>query len=48
MENFAKENNLEIEIKNKLKTLIDNHMVRLLTRIDEKNQPNSDLLINSI
>ena len=40
-ENFAKENNLEIEVKNKLKTLIHNHMVRLLTRIDEENQASS-------
>ena len=40
-ENFAKENNLEIETKNKLQSLIRNHMIRLLSRIDEENQISS-------
>ena len=39
-QNFAKENNLEEEVKNKLKSLIESHMERLLTRIEEENGPN--------
>ena len=39
---FSKENNLEEETRNKLQNLIHNHMVRLLTRIDEENQSVSE------
>ena len=39
---FAMEHNLEEETKNKLQNLIHNHMVRLLTRIDEENQSLSE------
>ena len=39
---FALEHNLEEETKNKLQNLIHNHMVRLLTRIDEENQSLSE------
>ena len=39
---FAKEHNLEVETKNKLKSLIHSHMLRLLTRIDEENQSISE------
>jgi uncharacterized protein YajQ (UPF0234 family) len=35
---FANEHNLESETQEKLKNLIHNHMLRLLTRIDEENQ----------
>ena len=35
---FAKKHNLEPETKNKLQSLIQNHMVRLLTKIEEENQ----------
>ena len=41
-EAFAKEHHLEEETKNKLQNLIHNHMVRLLTRIDEENISSSD------
>ena len=41
-EKFAKEHNLEEETKNKLESLIHNHMLRLLTRIEEENQSISD------
>ena len=41
-EKFAKEHNLEEETKNKLQTLIQSHMLRLLTRIEEENQSISD------
>ena len=41
-EKFAKEHNLEEETKNKLQTLIHNHMLRLLTRIEEENQSISE------
>ena len=39
---FAEEHNLEPETKEKLQNLIHNHMVRLLTRIDEENQSLSE------
>ena len=35
-EKFANEQNLDVETKNKLQSLIHNHMLRLLTRIDEE------------
>ena len=35
---FAKKHNLEPETKNKLQSLIQSHMVRLLTKIEEENQ----------
>ena len=41
-EKFAKEHNLEEETKNKLQNLIHNHMLRLLTRIEEENQSISE------
>ena len=41
-EKFALEHNLEEETKNKLQNLIHNHMVRLLTRIEEENQSLSE------
>ena len=41
-EKFAMEHNLEEETKNKLQNLIHNHMVRLLTRIEEENQSISE------
>ena len=41
-EKFAKEHNLDIETKNKLQSLIHSHMQRLLTRIEEENQSNSE------
>ena len=41
-EKFAKEHNLEVETKNKLQSLINSHMLRLLTRIDEENQSISE------
>ena len=41
-EKFAKEHNLEPEIQNKLQNLIHNHMVKLLTRIEEENQSVSE------
>ena len=41
-EKFAKEHNLEEETKNKLQNLIQNHMQRLLTRIEEENQSISE------
>ena len=41
-EKFAKEHNLEEETKIKLENLIHNHMVRLLTRIEEENQSISE------
>ena len=41
-EKFSKEYNLEEETKNKLQNLIHNHMIRLLTKIDEENQSNSE------
>ena len=39
---FANEHNLESETQEKLKNLIHNHMLRLLTRIDEENQSLSE------
>ena len=41
-EKFAKEHNLEPETKEKLQNLIRNHMLRLLTKIDEENQSLSE------
>jgi hypothetical protein len=41
-EKFAQEHNLEEETKNKLQNLIHNHMLRLLTRIEEENQSISE------
>ena len=41
-EKFAKEQNLDIETKNKLQSLIHTHMQKLLTRIEEENQSNSE------
>ena len=41
-EKFAKEQNLDIETKNKLQSLIQTHMQKLLTRIEEENQSNSE------
>ena len=41
-EKFAKEHNLEEETKIKLQNLIHNHMLRLLTRIEEENQSISE------
>jgi len=41
-EKFAKEQNLEPETKNKLQSLIQSHMLRLLTRIEEENQSISE------
>ena len=41
-EKFAKEQNLEPESKNKLQSLIQSHMLRLLTRIEEENQSISE------
>ena len=35
---FAKKHNLEPETKNKLQSLIQSHMMRLLTKIEEENQ----------
>jgi len=37
-ENFSKENSLDNDTKNKLKVLIQNHMSKLLMRIEEENQ----------
>lgn len=39
---FAEEHHLEEETKNKLQNLIHNHMLRLLTRIEEENQSISE------
>ena len=39
---FAKEQNLDVETKNKLQSLIQTHMQKLLTRIEEENQSNSE------
>lgn len=39
---FAEEHYLEPETKEKLQNLIHNHMLRLLTRIDEENQSSSE------
>lgn len=36
-EKFARENNLDLDIQNKLQNLIHHHMFKLLTRIDEEN-----------
>ena len=41
-EKFAKENNLDLDIQNKLQNLIHHHMFKLLTRIDEENQSYSE------
>ena len=41
-EKFAKENNLDLDIQNKLQNLIHHHMLKLLTRIDEENQSCSE------
>ena len=41
-EKFSKEHNLPPETKNKLQNLIHNHMLKLLTRIDEENQSVSE------
>ena len=41
-EKFAKEHNLDVETKNKLQSLIHSHMQKLLTRIEEENQSNSE------
>ena len=41
-EKFAKEQNLDTETKNKLQSLIHTHMQKLLTRIEEENQSNSE------
>ncbi len=41
-EKFAKEHNLEEETKIKLQNLIQSHMQKLLTRIDEENQSVSE------
>ena len=41
-EKFAKEQNLDIETKNKLQSLIHTHMQKLLTRIEEENLSNSE------
>ena len=41
-EKFAKEQNLDTETKNKLQILIHTHMQKLLTRIEEENQSNSE------
>ena len=41
-EKFAREYHLEKETQDKLKNLIHNHMLRLLTRIDEENQSLSE------
>ena len=41
-ENFAKENNLDKETKNKLQNLIQKHMETILSRIVEENQSNSE------
>ena len=41
-EKFAKEQNLDIDTKNKLQSLIHTHMQKLLTRIEEENQSNSE------
>ena len=41
-EKFSKEHNLEPETKNKLQSLIQSHMQRLLTRIEEENQSMSE------
>ena len=41
-EKFAKEQNLDVETKNKLQSLIQTHMQKLLTRIEEENQSNSE------
>ena len=41
-EKFAKEQNLDMETKNKLQSLIQTHMQKLLTRIEEENQSNSE------
>jgi len=37
-EKFSKEHNLDIDTRNKLKVLIQNHMSKLLMRIEEENQ----------
>jgi hypothetical protein len=44
---FAKENNLDNQTKEKLQTLIRNHMQRLLTRIDEENPTSIKSTVNS-
>ena len=41
-EKFSKEQNLDNETKNKLQSLIHTHMQKLLTRIEEENQSNSE------
>ena len=41
-EKFARENNLDLDIQNKLQNLIHHHMFKLLTRIDEENQSYSE------
>ena len=41
-EKFAKENNLDLDIQNKLQNLIHHHMFKLLTKIDEENQSCSE------
>ena len=41
-EKFAREHHLEFGTQEKLKNLIHNHMLRLLTRIDEENQSLSE------
>ena len=41
-EKFAEEQNLDVETKNKLQSLIQTHMQKLLTRIEEENQSNSE------
>ena len=41
-EKFANEQNLDVETKNKLQSLIQTHMQKLLTRIEEENQSNSE------
>ena len=40
-ENFANEYNLDPEMKNRLESLIHNHMQRLLRRDEEENLPNT-------
>ena len=41
-EKFAEEQNLDVETKNKLQSLIQTHMQKLLTKIEEENQSNSE------
>ena len=41
-EKFAEEQNLDVDTKNKLQSLIQTHMQKLLTRIEEENQSNSE------